>query len=132
MIIYFQMCHPTDRGHIVIHKQCTQPCRRIPPKCPRNHRCPKLCNEKCGACVQTVEPTMLPCGHVAKTPSCDSVRDGEALEALSKKCSEKVSFTFPSCNHLCDTTCGNAHSKNPVCPSACGHEMECGHFCQRR
>lgn len=126
------MCHPADKHHLITHRQCTQPCRRIPTNCPRNHPCTKLCKETCGECLEIVENTLLPCGHLAINPTCDSVRDDEKKQELARRCEQLVSFTFDPCGHSCETTCGNAKSDTPLCPATCGEKLEsCGHPCQR-
>jgi len=127
------MCHPTDRSHIVTHKQCTQPCRRIPLKCPHNHPCKRRCNEECGPCLHVLdEEVILPCGHTVTSPTCDSVCDATSRKKLAKKCREEVTFAFLPCNHRCTTTCANMNSEHPVCPSICGETLACGHKCQLR
>lgn len=126
------MCHPIDQRHLITHRQCTQPCRRIPSKCPMNHPCTKLCNEDCGRCLEIVEDTIIPCGHIAKNPTCDSVRDDESLLVLAKQCRQKVLHNFSPCGHKFETHCGNANAVNPICPGLCGEILECGHPCQNR
>lgn len=127
------MCHPTDRSHIVTHKQCTQPCRKIPLKCPHNHPCKRRCNEECGPCLHVLdEEVILPCGHTVPSPTCDSVCDATSRKKLAKKCREEVTFTFLPCNHRCTTTCANVNSEHPACPSICGETLGCGHNCQLR
>jgi len=127
-----QMCHPTDQRHLITHRKCTQPCRRIPPNCPRNHSCKRLCNEECGECLEIVEDMVLPCGHMVLGPSCDSVRDDDSLKKLAMKCKHRVFHTFYPCEHHCETTCGNASSEHPRCPGVCGKTIDCGHPCQNR
>ena len=124
------MCHPTDPNHQVTHKQCVQPCRRTPKGCNRSHSCSRLCNQPCGPCDEIVEDTLLPCDHVAMTPTCHSVRDMNAIAELSKRCSTEVTFTFSPCGHTTSTTCGNANSDEPVCSATCGKILQCGHPCQ--
>jgi hypothetical protein len=124
-------CHPTDTNHVLTHKQCVKPCKRIPSECPFNHPCQNLCNEKCGPCMAEVGDTQLLCGHLVVAPSCHSVRNDDAIAKLSSKCKERVRYTF-SCGHTCQTTCGNARSKQPVCEASCGEVLECGHSCQNR
>ena len=126
------MCHPTDQGHLITHKQCTEPCRRFPPRCPRNHPCNKLCREDCGECLVRIEDTRLPCGHLAFSPTCDSVRDDSSRKKLSQRCQEKVMHTFTVCGHECETACANANSQLPICPKLCDTMLECGHPCQNK
>ncbi len=129
---FFQMCHPTDQGHLITHKQCTEPCRRFPPRCSRNHPCNKLCKEDCGECLVRVEDTCLPCGHYVFSPTCDSVRDDSSRKKLSEICQEKVTHTFTACGHKCETTCANASSQHPICPELCNVMLECGHPCDNK
>lgn len=124
-------CHPTDIKHVLTHKQCVKPCRRIPTECKLNHLCQKMCNEECGDCDAIVEDTQLPCGHIARNPTCHSVRNQDAIIRLSSKCKEIVQFKF-DCNHTCETTCANSRSKNPICEANCGDILNCGHPCQNR
>ncbi len=126
------MCHPTDQGHLITHMQCAQPCKRIPPSCPRNHPCTKLCREECGKCVARVEDTLLPCGHIVVSPTCDSVKDDSSKKKLSKKCQENVMHTFTACGHVCETDCSNANAERPNCPELCNKTLECGHPCQKK
>ena len=124
-------CHPTDTNHILTHKQCVKPCRRIPKECQFNHLCQKLCNEECGPCNAEVQDTQLLCGHVVVAPACHSVRNSDAIIDLSSKCKELVEFTF-NCGHRYMTTCGNSCSKQPTCEAKCGEMLDCGHPCQNR
>lgn len=126
------MCHPTDQGHLITHKQCSETCRRIPPLCPRNHSCNKLCRENCGECLVRVEDTRLPCGHFAFSPTCDSVKDDSSRRKLSQRCKEKVLHTFKICGHTCETACGNANCELPLCPELCNRILECGHLCRNK
>jgi hypothetical protein len=125
-------CHPTDINHVLTSKQCVQPCRRIPLECPYNHPCQKLCNENCGPCTTKVDDVKLLCGHLAVSPTCDSVRNNDAVIQLSSKCKEVVEFTFSGCNHTCMTTCGNSRSEHPVCNAKCQCVLDCGHACENR
>lgn len=122
-------CHPTDKEHLNAHKFCVNQCRRIPPECPFNHPCTKLCNEKCGKCETTVQSIKLLCGHVLDNPKCHEVRNDEAIAECSRRCSAKVSHYFEGCGHTCTTTCRNAQNEHPVCPGLCKVEMGCGHLC---
>lgn len=127
-----QACHPTDKTHVLAHKQCCEPCRRIPPDCDRNHACTKLCKDDCGACVVTVEPIELKCGHIVEKPRCHDVRNTDAIYKLSQKCTVPVNHVFNSCGHSTKTTCKNALSQNPKCPLKCGRNLDCGHACVNR
>lgn len=124
-------CHPTDRSHLITHKQCLEPCRRIPPKCNLNHPCRKFCNQKCGECKTKVDSVVLLCGHELKIPLCYEVRDEDAILMRSKKCSEQIEHTFVACGHDSLTTCGNTQGAS-ICPALCGKKMECDHFCHKR
>eukprot|EP00804_Cyclotella_cryptica_P021863 CCRYP_000836-RA/>CCRYP_000836-RA protein AED:0.40 eAED:0.12 QI:0/0/0/0.5/1/1/6/0/1669 len=117
-------CHPTDLNHALAIKQCVQPCRRIPTECPHNHSCQKLCNENCGPCATKVEDVKLLCGHLAVSPTCDSVRNDDAIRQLSSQCKEMVEFTFAGCNHTCMTTCGNSQSEHPICNAKCRGDLK--------
>lgn len=126
-------CHPSDRGHVIAHKQCLEPCKRVPPKCYMNHPCTRRCNEDCGPCKVNVGSVALKCGHELLSPYCSDVCDEDAIISTSKKCQTKVQHTF-LCGHLEWTTCMNAQleSTNQVCPALCGAKMDCDHFCQNR
>lgn len=125
-------CHPTDINHVLTHKQCVKPCRRIPNECHQNHPCTKLCNEDCGQCVAEMEDTVLLCGHVAAAPTCHSVRNNEAIVELTAKCREIVQYVFPGCGHLCNTTCCNSRLARPICEALCGVTLDCGHPCRNQ
>ena len=127
-----QACHPTDRSHLIAHKQCLEPCRRIPPECHLNHPCQKRCNQECGRCETVVDPVILTCGHNLEKPYCFEVRDQKAIERRSKECREKVEHTFSTCGHVATTTCRNSQSNTPKCPALCEKKMECDHLCQKR
>ncbi|KAL7541149.1 LOW QUALITY PROTEIN: hypothetical protein ACHAXR_010669 [Thalassiosira sp. AJA248-18] len=83
-------------------------------------------------CLEIVEDTILPCGHAAKSPTCDSVRNDHSLKELAQKCDQSTFHVFSPCGHECETTCGNAKSDTPLCPGLCGKMLECGHPCQHR
>ncbi len=125
-------CHPTDKSHVLAHKQCCEPCRRFPPECKRNHACQKLCKDDCGPCTTIMEPIKLPCGHVKQNPQCHDVRNEDAIMKLSRKCTESVIHTFRLCGHSAETPCRNALSQDPECPLKCGKILDCGHACVNR
>jgi hypothetical protein len=126
-------CHPTDRSHLIAHKLCLEPCKRIPPKCSMNHPCPKRCNQNCGPCKAKVDPIILHCGHELLSPYCSDVCDEAAIKSTSKNCSSQIKHAFP-CGHIEFTTCKNAQldPTEQVCPALCGITMDCGHVCQKR
>jgi hypothetical protein len=122
-------CHPTDAAHIISQKECSQPCRRFPPECNRNHNCMKRCNQDCGGCQAIVESITIPCGHVLDTARCHFVRDNESLINLSECCRIPVIWKFKNCKHECETTCFNSRLDTPKCPLKCRESLPCGHFC---
>jgi AAA domain len=122
-------CHPTDATHLISQKECTQPCRRFPPECNRNHICMKRCNQDCGGCQESVGPIFIPCGHVLDTTRCHLVRNDESLVKLTEYCRVSVPWTFENCKHVCETTCFNARLDVPKCPQKCDQSLTCGHCC---
>ena len=128
-----QSCHPIDRDHKATETLCSEPCRRVPPECNLSHICTKLCKDNCGPCTSLVDgPFQLPCGHVKAKSRCHDVRNEEALEKLSKKCTETVKMSFKDCDHKEFIECRNARSDDPKCPAKCGKKQDCGHNCTNR
>jgi AAA domain len=124
-------CHPFDRAHTTVQRDCCEPCPRVPPECALGHRCPKLCKDKCGRCRAAVGPTrLLGCNHLKDLVYCHEIRNEEAMVELSKHCSVLVPYDFSKCGHHAETVCSNAKSESPVCPVQCGRIVpECNHSC---
>lgn len=125
-----QMCHPVDRTHEVAQRMCQEPCRRIPPECTEGHLCMKRCREECGRCMFPAGLRELPCGHITNSLVCHDVRTNESLAQLP--CKELVTVSIEACGHTVETTCSNARSVKPRCPSECGTILNCGHPCKKR
>jgi len=125
-------CHPYDRDHDRSQRNCCEPCRRVPPDCHMNHRCPELCKENCGPCQTQVGPVRLNCGHSRELVYCHDTRDEKAIDLLTKTCQQPVQHTFKICGHVLLTACANSSLPQPVCPGKCGKSIEkCGHPCVR-
>jgi AAA domain len=126
-----KMCHPVDRLHIEAQRMCVAPCRRFPLGCKLNHPCQKMCKEECGSCETRVGPVDLLCGHSSHQARCFEVGSEDALKLFSSRCREEVVHTFAGCMHSDRTTCSNARSSAPQCPSFCGKAAKCGHSCRK-
>jgi hypothetical protein len=123
-------CHPFDRAHERVQKNCCEPCMRIPPECHVNHPCPKLCKDDCGPCTAKVGPIRLNCGHSRDLVPCHDTRNEEAIKTLSRTCRQIVSHKFSPCGHSMKTTCANANRAVPVCSGKCSRVIDkCGHKC---
>lgn len=123
-----QKCHSYDIDHELI--QCLEPCARFPPNCLLEHKCPKLCYEKCGACTVVVQNYSLKCGH-PKDLRCFEVGDQAIFKNI--ECNKDVAVVVPRCNHentfkcyYITTTC----ESDWCCKNKCGATLECGHICQ--
>ena len=92
-------CHPFDREHERVQKNCCEPCMRIPPECHMNHPCPKLCKDNCGPCTAKIGPIRLNCGHLTDLISCHDTRNEEATKRLSRTCQHIVSHKVSPCGH---------------------------------
>jgi AAA domain len=126
-----KMCHPIDRLHTEAQRMCVEPCRRFPPGCKSNHSCLKMCKEECGSCETRVGPVDLLCGHSSLQARCFEVGSEDALKLFSSRCRVEVQHTFMGCLHSARTTCSNARSSAPKCPSECGKDAPCGHTCRK-
>lgn len=125
-------CHPFDREHTEAQRQCLERCMRVPPGCPMDHPCPKLCKDECGPCMSNVGPIQLSCGHSMANVYCHEARDSKNIEKLSRRCLVHVPFTFDPCGHSGMTTCANSKKEKPLCPAECGVRCpSCGHPCAK-
>lgn len=124
----YSSCHPNDRDHKLLQRNCCKPCKRVPPGCSFGHLCTKLCKAECGPCNVKVGSVRLNCGHSMDNVLCHQVE--KEVETLTKLCRYQVTHSFSSCGHTAKTTCGNANRPSPVCPMKCGKPVElCGHPC---
>ncbi|GAX15209.1 hypothetical protein FisN_12Lh085 [Fistulifera solaris] len=125
-------CHPNDKDHKLLQRNCCKPCKRVPSECPFGHQCNKLCKEDCGTCDVNVGNVRLNCGHSMDNVRCHQVCNDKQVETLTKLCMHPVSHVFTACGHTAQTSCGNANRPSPVCPLKCGKAIElCGHPCTR-
>nr|XP_006003202.1 PREDICTED: NFX1-type zinc finger-containing protein 1 [Latimeria chalumnae] len=105
-------CHPYDTDHKEF--QCIKPCQKI--LCDREHRCTKLCFEKCGQCLALVEKTVPKCGHLQMIP-CST--KPETFSCL-KPCTKTL-----YCGHKCLAACGEKCTEK--CPEKMKLMLKCGH-----
>ncbi|KAG0302743.1 hypothetical protein BGZ98_007268 [Dissophora globulifera] len=114
-------CHPDDSGHILV--KCFQPCPRLHSIC--KHICPKRCGEKCGDCMEFVDPLVLPCGHIFERPRCYQAKNQTLI-----KCKVKVTRALPNCEHEHVLECHRDPSLF-TCQQPCRVPLKCGHNCER-
>lgn len=71
-------------------------CDNVNKNCSLNHKCEKLCYEKCLDCTIRVQKE-LPCGHVKNDAPC-------GLDSSKINCSLPCNRILP-CNHKCKAKC---------------------------
>jgi hypothetical protein len=95
---------------------------RIPENCELQHKCRKLCFEKCGDC-RTLVPRTLHCGHTVDLHCC--------VDPEQYKCLVEVEAELLDCGHKVKKPC---HMNTDLIPCSypCEDRLPCGHSCTFR
>ncbi|KAK3584660.1 hypothetical protein CHS0354_001239 [Potamilus streckersoni] len=105
-------CHVLDPEHKDYN--CRKPCGKI--VCANDHRCTKLCYEKCGDCMKLIPKRIPRCGH-EQLIWCYLNPSKFSCKAPCEK--------ILSCGHKCQEKCGDVHTRECVVQVqttwACGH-----------
>ncbi|KAL3847673.1 hypothetical protein ACJMK2_018572 [Sinanodonta woodiana] len=130
-------CHPVNPEHTFY--KCLKTCELV--MCASNHKCKKMCYERCGDCEVPVTKTIPKCGHEQDVPCYLD----PALFLCRNPCE-----TILSCGHRCQEMCGDMHTKNctylvektlscshtlevfchvNTCSKPCMEILKCGHQC---
>lgn len=134
------VCHPTDPEHK--EYRCNKPCAKT--LCKDNHKCARLCYQKCGSCMKLVSKR-LQCDHIQRVPcskdpsevKCESpcakmLRCGhqcqnKCSEGCTVKCVTITLKTWP-CGHENRTKCLVDPLHTP-CRAPCDMTLKCEHRC---
>ncbi|XP_041376703.1 LOW QUALITY PROTEIN: NFX1-type zinc finger-containing protein 1-like [Gigantopelta aegis] len=125
-------CHPYDPQHETY--QCKKQCTKL--ICALDHRCTRLCFEKCGKCTVKVEKIIPGCQH-KQMVEC-------YLDPEEMSCTQSCTGVL-SCGHTCGALCGSPHQctaqlkihKGHIpedllerqCVVECEATLTCGHEC---
>ncbi|XP_053404550.1 NFX1-type zinc finger-containing protein 1-like isoform X2 [Mercenaria mercenaria] len=105
-------CHVIDQEH----KEyiCRKRCGKV--ICQNGHRCRKICDQKCGPCLEKIAKKIPRCGHIQQVPC--------SMNASEFECKEECKDTLP-CGHKCQSKCGMAHTE--YCNVTVENTWPCGH-----
>ena len=123
--------------------KCKMECERT---CKNEHKCFKLCYERCGDCQIEMTKEMAKCGHLQKMPCsvepimwrckvpCEDILDcGHKCRSKcsgSHKCRIQVTVEFETCGHATEAMCYKR--KTIKCERPCEFSLVCGHRCVRK